>query len=320
MKINLDLLHEFEEGLDTVHPENSRIPLKILGYGEISTVFEILHEDFKGIAFKRLPLFKSEEKASDYIELYKKYNELLRSIGIETPDYDGAYVSRNDGIVVLYLYQEKFPEYSVGNKAIHIVSNEDIDRLFNNMLNKMSNVWRFNSGNRNSILIGLDGQISNWVIENYVGGESLPDKLTLLYLDTSTPLIRENGEELMDAELFLKATPPILRRVLKKLYLQEILDRYYDFHSVIVDLIANMYKEKRDDLIPRMIDLANNFFSRISGDLDVSPITFEEVEKYYKSDASIWSIYLTTRKIHRFIRTKIFRSYYEFVLPGKIER
>ena len=321
MKIDRDLLYEFEEGLDTIHPENSKISLKILGYGEISTVFEILHEKFEGIAFKRLPLFNSEEKALDYIKLYGKYNELLGSIGIETPEHGGTYIVRDDGLVIVYLYQEKLPSFSICNKVIHRVSDQDAEKLFNNILNKMSNVWHHNNENRNSLLIGLDGQISNWAIRNYSGENILPNKLIITYLDTSTPLIRENGKELIDAELFLKATPPILRWILKKLYLQKILDRYYDFYSVILDLIANLYKEKRADLIPRMIEIANNFFDKVANEIDVSPrLASEDVDKYYKSDASIWSIYLTTRKIHRFIRTRILRSYYEFILPETIER
>lgn len=320
MRLNIDVLHEFEEGLDTVHPENSKIPLRILGYGEISTVFEILYEDFKDTAFKRLPLFKDEEKATSYIELYKKYNELLRSIGLSTPEYGGEYVLRKDGLVTVYLYQKKFPSNSIGNNVIHIVSEEEIERLFNEVLNNIIKVWRFNSENKENVMMGLDGQISNWAVVDYDGQESLPNKITLFYLDTSTPLIREKGKELIDAELFLKATPLILRWILKKIYLQEILDRYYDLHSVIVDLIANLYKEKRPDIIPQMIEIANEFFGQISKEMQIDKITFEEVEKYYRSDASIWSIYFATRKIHRFIRTRILRSYYEFILPEKIER
>jgi len=40
-EVDFDTLVEFEHGLDTIHPERSAISCRVLGYGEISTVFEI---------------------------------------------------------------------------------------------------------------------------------------------------------------------------------------------------------------------------------------------------------------------------------------
>lgn len=59
MKINVDLLKEFETGLDPSHPESSKIPAKVLGYGEISTVFAIKGEP--KLACKRMPIFRHQE-------------------------------------------------------------------------------------------------------------------------------------------------------------------------------------------------------------------------------------------------------------------
>jgi len=61
---------EFERGLDSIHPERSAIPCRVLGYGEISTVFEIHAAAFDGLAFKRMSIFETpeelrEEAASD---------------------------------------------------------------------------------------------------------------------------------------------------------------------------------------------------------------------------------------------------------------
>jgi hypothetical protein len=115
--------------------------------------------------------------------------------------------------------------------------------------------------------------------------------------------------------VFLKASPPILRTVVKKLFLQEVLDRYFDFHLVTVDLIANLFKEKRADVIPMLIDTANEYFK----DYDVAPINYEEVKKYYKNDAFIWSLFLNLRKIHRSM-VRLAGGRYEYFLPEKIER
>jgi hypothetical protein len=65
-EVDLDLLREFELGLDPQHPERSRIPARILGYGEISTVFEIQAEGMQDLALKRLPLFHTREEVERY--------------------------------------------------------------------------------------------------------------------------------------------------------------------------------------------------------------------------------------------------------------
>ena len=189
------------------------------------------------------------------------------------------------------------------------------------VLRELNKVWRFNEENQPEIAVAIDGQISNWALENFDPENfGIDEDASLLYFDTSTPLIRENGVEMLDAELFLKPTPPVARWLLKKFYLQDILDRYYDLRRVVVDLIANFFKEGRSDLIPRLVELANNFFSAEAVAPDIVPMDYEEVRKYYKEDASIWSLYLNMRKIHRFIRTKILRKYYDFVLPAEIKR
>ena len=44
------------------------------------------------------------------------------------------------------------------------------------------------------------------------------------------------------------------------------------------------------------------------------------VEKYYKEDKLIWSLFLAFRKLDRWLKTVLFRKRYEFILPGKIKR
>ena len=133
-------------------------------------------------------------------------------------------------------------------------------------------------------------------------------------------MFRQNGEEAMDAELFLKSSPPGLRYLVKVAFLDEVVDRYYDWRLVTIDLIANFFKEQRSELIPGLIQLINNFFDEEASEFDMKPITFEEVQKYYKNDKRIWVIFQNSRKIDRFIKTKILRKKYDFYLPGKIKR
>ena len=148
----------------------------------------------------------------------------------------------------------------------------------------------------------------------------IDDSSKLLYLDTSTPMFRKNGSEAMEAVLFLKSAPSFLRFLLKALFLQEVLDRYYDWRLVTIDLLANFFKEQKPEIIPRLIRRINKFFKEETSDFDIEPITIEEVQKYYKSDKTIWVVFQNARRFDRFIKTKILKKIYNFYLPGKIKR
>ena len=73
-------------------------------------------------------------------------------------------------------------------------------------------------------------------------------------------------------------------------------------------------------LISRLIKVVNTFFKEEAKEFDIEPLKFEEIEKYYKSDASMWELFQKVRKFDRFIKTKILRKKYPFYLPGKIKR
>ncbi|GAH96291.1 unnamed protein product, partial [marine sediment metagenome] len=49
-----------ERSIDIYNPENGEVPIKILGFGEISLVFELL-SDVEPIAYKRIPIFDNEK-------------------------------------------------------------------------------------------------------------------------------------------------------------------------------------------------------------------------------------------------------------------
>ena len=59
MKINIELLRELERNIDTVNPEKGKVPIKILGFGEISLVFTLVN-DSGNVAYKRIPIFDTE--------------------------------------------------------------------------------------------------------------------------------------------------------------------------------------------------------------------------------------------------------------------
>ena len=320
MKINLELLKDLERSINTIQPEKGKIPIKVLGFGEISLVFEILN-DPEHLAYKRIPIFDSEEQVKRHIWAYNAYCRILdEKVGLNLPPYDVAWFKDDNGTIQFYCIQKKISVDSVGNKIIHQITDDEIYILVALILREMKKVWNYSRENP-KIDLGLDGQISNFAVINYDAKNPKIDLNTkLYYFDTSTPMVRINGAEAMEAVLFLKSAPSFLRWLLKALFLGETVGRYYDWRKVAIDLIANFYKEQKPELIPNLIKLVNKFYIEEAPEFNITPITLDEVNKYYKSDKNMWEIFQSVRRFDRYLKTKIFKKKYEFYLPGKIER
>jgi hypothetical protein len=317
----LALLQDFERGLDPRYPERSEIPAVVLGYGEISTVFAIQAEGLHDLAFKRMPLFYDMEEVQKYQAAYREYIHLLQAeIGLRLPYHSYAAFSSDDGRPVFYIIQQRLPAPSIGNRALHLLPREMIQVLVRRILQEMRQVWDYNQ-HQEHLQVSLDGQISNWSIDDFDPDSAHVDQhTTLSYFDTSTPFFRRNGVEQVDAELFLRSAPSFLVWILRLLFLEDVVDRYYDFHRVALDLAANFHKEQRPDLIPDVVSVVNVFFTAEAAELGIEPITEKEVHAYYREDALIWSLYLSMRKVDRLIRTRLLRQEYPYILPGKIQR
>lgn len=131
--------------------------------------------------------------------------------------------------------------------------------------------------------------------------------------------MQKNGVEQLDPELFLRNAPSFMVWIIRLLFLEDVMTRYYDFRQVAVDLIANFYKEQRPDLIPDLVDTVNGFFSAEIGEGGFEPITEKEVRAYYREDAWIWRIYLAFKKVDRSLHRLLGKDY-PYVLPEKIKR
>jgi hypothetical protein len=318
--VDLDLLQDFESGLDPQHPERSRIPARVLGYGEISTVFAIQAEGMAGLAFKRLPLFHSAQEVTRYEAAHAQYVQLLVDpIGLRLPPHQHAVVQGPSGQPVFYIVQRRMPAPSIGHHLLQTLPRQSVCDLIRRALEEMHKVWRYNQAQARR-QVAIDGQISNWSVEGLSPDGAEVGPIRLWYLDTSTPLFRVEGVEQLDTELFLRSAPSFLVWILRWLFLQDVVDRYYDPHLVAVDLVANFYKEQRPDLIPEIIDVVREFFAAEAADLGVAAITGPEVRAYYREDALIWRLYLGMRRVDRFLRRRILRRPYPYILPGKIKR
>jgi hypothetical protein len=284
MLVDENRLAQFEIGLDPQNLKDSPIPAAIIGYGEISAIFQIADEP--DVAFKRLPLFSDRSAAEKYVQQYHEYCGLLTEAGLS-----------------------QLPSERFGHQLIHVLDGQELQSLLENIVGEADKIWRFNQSARPELELALDGQLSNWVwLEN-------ADRPAMVFIDTSTPLFRKNGVEQLDPELFLKSAPAFLRWVLRLFFLDDVLNRYYDQRLVYMDLAANLYKEQQPALIPLAVKIINSIVSD-----NLKPLTEDEVAKYYRQDKLIWALFLAFRRLDRWFTTKLFRRRYEFILPGKIKR
>ena len=307
MTIDRNLLYQFEKELNPQDLENSPITATVLGFGEISTIFQI--EDNASVAYKRMPLFSTQSSAERYARQYHEYCRLLEEAGLRLPDHETIIIQIPNRPVVIYIAQKQFPLEHFGHRLIHRLGPKDIRGLLEQIVFEIEKVWRFNHSLRPSLELALDGQISNWVRLKEGEGENI------YYIDTSTPLYRKEGTEQLDPELLLQSAPSFLRWIIRLLFLEQVTNRYYDRRQVYMDFAANLYKEQRSDLVPLTIYIINGHLSD-----DLEPLTLREVAKYYREDRLIWTLFLAFRRVDRWLKIKLFRKRYDFILPGKIKR
>lgn len=298
--IDPGLLRRFEEGLS---PWNLPASADVLGCGEISAVFAIGSDS--GLAYKRMPLFASAPQARAYAESYGRYTTLLREAGLDLPEDDTAVVEVPGRPVVLYVAQQRLPPDRFGHVLIRRMEEAESRALLDAVGERIARVWAFNERRRPEVELALDGQISNW---------ALLEDGRLVFVDTSTPLFRLGGVEQLDPELFLASAPGLLRWLLRLAFLDEVMSRYYEKRRVFLDLVANLHKEGRADLVPVALESVN---ARLGGE---PPITAAEVRKYYAGDRTIWRVFLALRRLDRWVKTRVAGRRYEFVLPGRIRQ
>lgn len=300
MNPDFSFLTSFEEGLVPWALDSSAAPVSVLGYGEISTVFRLTQDE--NWAFKRMPLFDTRAAAEIYLEHYTAYCSYLTEAGLNLPESHGHIVDLPGRPIVLYLVQRSLPSDRFCHTLIKTAAADENREMIAAIVSALEGVWTFNDKLQPDLEIAIDGQLSNWA---WLPQENGVKKL--LYIDTSTPLYRKNGKEQLDPELFLKSAPSFLRWLIRWQFLDEVMERYYLRREVYTDLAANCFKEQAEEWIQPIVEMANQHLD--------SPLTFADIDKYYKNDKVIWALFLALRKMDRWLQRRIFRHRYEYILP-----
>lgn len=313
LEIDIAALQTFEDGLDPVHPEASAVPATILAYGEISAVLALPFQP--GVVFKRMCGFPDAAAAQTHQAAVETYIAQLRAIGLTVPATRVITMRNRHGEHVFYVAQERAAKESIGNAYLRNATGAQLEAALRAVLDAVIRVWTFNRDNCDGIALGLDAQISNWRLVEGPNGA-----MEVAYFDVATPLMRRDGQEIMDVRMLIKSLPAPLRWTIEALFLEEVVQRYYDLHLVLSDLAGNFHKEGYPEKIDPAIALIDRHLAEAAPGLLEKPLDRKTIDAYYRRDKWIWIIFLEFRKWHRALYTKILRKRYPFILPGKIRR
>lgn len=307
-----ELIQAFENQLDPAHPEAGSISAKVIGYGEMSCVLDI--GPYRNLVFKRMSGFDSVPQMQAYRAVIDDYCRILRETGIEAVETECIELTNPGGGYSLYLVQPRVPAEHLGNRRLAELSGSEFNRLIRDTLDAFVRLWTRNAERAPAERIGIDGQISNWAYAR------AGDGFRLSYFDVGTPFIRRDAKDQLDGEVHLKAMPFFLRPIVRALFMKDVLDRYYDFRLVLIDFLANFLKEGQAEKIDPALAVISSYLQNEAMHLSIPPINRGEVEKYYKEDKFIWTIFLAFRRFDRFLTTRILRKRYNYILPGRIRR
>ena len=279
-----------EQSLDA--GEESR--LAVLGYGEISLVLAWPPDD-PAYACKRLPVFAEREQFRRYRRAFDDYLEALRAAGVDPVDSSMRAVERSDGTVAGYAVQPVLPAETLATNQLLACDPIDGHPLVAQVVEAAAGVV----GPR----VGIDAQLSNWTWE---GGR-------LTYLDVTTPMLwAADGRSRLDVALLTRPLPWLLRDPVRRFVAPRILEGYRDLRGVYFDLCGNLIKQRLEPWIPVFLEHVNRHLE--------SPMTVDEVRRYYRSDARLWSALLRVRRLDRSWQRCVRRRPYPFLLPREIER
>lgn len=265
--------------------------LSVLGYGEISAVVAVDARE-GAFAVKRLPPFPDEESFTRYNELFRRYLETLSARGLRPVESDLRSISTHHEVRA-YCIQPILPPESLGPAWLRRANDEQARWFFEALVERVKSVARER--------VGIDAQVSNWSVQEEPR-----------YLDVTTPMLRdEKGRDLLDVDLYLASLPWVLRGLVRRFVATDILDTYFDPRRSLIDMAANLIKERLEDRIATLLEVAAE---------RVDPIARDEVERYYRQDARIWSLLLAVRRLDRAWQQRVRRRPYRFLLPGPIAR
>jgi len=306
-------LAAFERALDPARP-TAEPGVELLGWGEVSAVLGL--PALPGWVCKRMAGFRDDAAVERYLGVVRRYVDTLAGDGVRVVETRLVPLRVERRRPVVYLLQPRLDPARLGNQLLRTAPDETLGACLERALDVVLRVQRANRARGDGRALGVDGQLSNW---HYPPGPGVGEPALL---DVGTPFMRLHGADELDVELFLAAVPPIARAWYRRnRAVERYLDDYFEPRRVLVDLLGNFHKEGRADRLPLAVACANRWLASHAAELeDARPIAGDAVSRYYRRDAAQLELFLRVRRLDRWLRTRVLRRRYDFVLPGPIRR
>jgi len=309
-------LAAFERALDPARP-TAQPGVELLGWGEVSAVLGL--PALPGWVCKRMAGFRDAPAVERYLAVVRRYLDTLAGDGVQVVDTRLLPLRAERRRPVVYLLQPRLDAARLGNRLLRDAPDETLGACLERALDVVLRVHRANrvrGARGDGRALGVDGQLSNW---HYPPGPEIGEPALL---DVGTPFMRLHGADELDVELYLAAVPPIARAWFRRRRaVERYLDDYFAPRRVLVDLLGNFHKEGRGDRLPFAVERANRWLAAHAAELDdARPIEAGAVSRYYQRDAAQLELFLRARRLDRWLRTRLLRQRYDFVLPGPIRR
>ncbi len=316
------ILCDVETRLDPANPAQSG--LRVLAHGEISATLLLPGHSMAGLVAKRMSGFPNARSAGEYRELVIRYLELLTEAGVRPVETLVVVVPRKSRGPVGYLVQPQLRSETLGSNLLRDLPDDDLGAMIEVVLDQVRAVLEHSypgeeyPGDDGGLEVAVDAQLSNWSFPTT--GFRSP---TLI--DIGTPFIRERGIHALDTRTLLAAVPPGARSwYLWRKEGERYMDDYFDLRLVAVDLLGNFIKEDAVGRLAAGLAAVNSWLAEggPSGleTVGAGKITEQEVRDYYRQDADTLQLFLRVRRTDRWVRTRLLRRQYDFILPGCVNR
>lgn len=263
--------------------------MEIIGAGEITCVVA-----WRGHACKRLPPFTDPARVSAYEQLLGEYLAALNQAGVSTLPTTLVRITNRDRLVA-YLVQPRIPAGNGMPRWMLGVPMSEAVAMAARVLDLVRGC--------NAAGVGIDANLSNWLVQD---GQPV-------YLDVSTPMLRDAaGRHRLDTEIFVATLPAIVRGVVRKYFVNDLLDRYFVTRSVYENLIGDLPNTQLDHFTARLLTEAN---ARLD-----QPLTLKQIAAYRREDRLTWRTIRQLLKLEQFWRRTVLRSPHPHLLPSQFTR
>ena len=292
--LSLEALAVLDREVEAALAKGSEQDLEVLGSGEQFAVLA-WNTDQGRFACKRLPLFPDQGRFNAYCSVLETYVGELSAAGVTALDTRVVGLERPDGRVAGYCIQPAAPPelflHEQLARAQPAVAQRMLDHLAGSIAAAVSD------------RVGIDPHVTNWLVR---GDE-------LVYIDLSTPLLRDDrGQERLETELFLGSLPWLLRGPVKRFFLRDLLDRFYDRRRVFLELLSGLHQERLGHMVPAYLE-------RI-GHLVTPALAEREIWRHHRADVRLFRALQRLRRLDRFWQRQIRRRHYPYLLPRPARR